>query len=110
MKRGWHGSDEFRIIYTVAPGAEKCKLLIIRDLHAFNGEPYIIPIFTVSFIVHKNSYSLFLPLYNSRFLKIKHVAFKIKLKLLMNDKRQLSVSKNACSINGHIYHTHPLPQ
>lgn len=34
--------EEFRIILTLAPGAKYCKLLVMRDLQANNGQSFIL--------------------------------------------------------------------
>lgn len=45
---------ESQIIYTLAPGAKNCELLVKRDLQAFNGHSFInyIIILTVLLIMH----------------------------------------------------------
>lgn len=70
MKMEWGGvqeSEESRIIYTLAPGANYLKCLVIRDLQAFNDQYFII--LTVSFNPHKMHTAYFYKYTMHRILK-----------------------------------------
>lgn len=55
-------------IYTLAPRAKNCKLLVIRDRWAFNSQSFMM--FIVSFIMQTKCIQLFLQIYNAQVIEV----------------------------------------